>query len=116
MRTVYGELEFHPKVNVYSSFSRTMVLPATVLKRVYLWNWNSYEAGSGLILEVINCTLTWDNKQEIDGQREVVPFLRSYHILKNFGSLVEYSVCTFNNSSHSIWGSPPVVFGPSYNM
>ena len=57
-----------------------MVLLATVLKRVYLWNWNSYEAGSGLILEVINCTLTWNNKQEIDGQREVVPFLRSYHI------------------------------------
>ena len=53
---------------------------ATVLKRVYLWNWNSYEAGSGLILEVINCTLTWNNKQEIGGQCEVVPILRSYHI------------------------------------
>ena len=83
MRTVYGELEFHPEVNInfIHRFLETMVLPATVLKCVYLWNWNSYEGGSGLILEVINCTLTWDNKQEIDGQHEVVLFLRSYHKL-----------------------------------
>ena len=61
-------------------FLETTPLFATVLKHVYIWNWNSYEAASGLILEVINCTLTWNSKQEIDGQREVVPFLRSYHI------------------------------------
>ena len=48
-------------------FLETTPLLATVFKHVYLWNWNSHEAGSGLILEVINCALTWNSKQEIDG-------------------------------------------------
>ena len=52
-----------------------------ILKRVYLWNWIGYDAGSALILKLINCTFTCNNKPEIDGQREVPPFLRSYHIL-----------------------------------
>ena len=47
---------------------------------MYLRNWISYDADFGLILEVINCTLTWSNKQEIDDLREAPPFLRSCHI------------------------------------
>ena len=55
---------------------------AMTFKRMYLWKRTGYKAGLWLILEVINCTLTWYNKQKIEGLREVPPFfLRSGHIL-----------------------------------
>ena len=46
VQTVYGESEFYPEVNVYSSFSRNAFARYRVEARVSL-ELNSYEAGSG---------------------------------------------------------------------
>ena len=74
-----------------------MPMPATAQKRMYLRNWNSYDNDSSLILKVINCTLTWNSKQEIDGQREMVPFLRSCHIFLCCMTSTQNTAVRFNN-------------------
>ena len=52
-----------------------MTLPLVVaLKRMYLRNWSSYDASLELIPKLINCAFTWNNKPEIDYQREVPHF------------------------------------------
>ena len=83
---LYGESEFYLEVNVLSSFLEMTYLLATAQKRMYLWNASSYmyNNDASLVLKEIYCTLTWYRKQEIDCQREIVPFLRSFILALNF--------------------------------
>ena len=84
---------FYPEVNVPSRFLEITHLLAAAYKRMYLWNASSYDNDVSLILKEIYCTLTWYRKLEIDGQREMVPFLRSYHIYAQSCPHYRFKVC-----------------------
>ena len=74
-------------------FLETMLSVATAFKRMYLWNWTSYEAGLWLILKLINCTLTWNNKRENRWSARSGPFsqILSNIVVTFAGSAVQRS-------------------------